>query len=59
MALFIHHPIIRHPHEKNSIILRIINFYSVGILIIIYPDSLTRAFIQHGLINFPIAPNIY
>lgn len=59
MALFIYHPIIRHPHEKNSIILHIINFYSVGILIIIYPDSLTRAFIQHGLINFPIAPNIY
>ena len=56
MALFIHHPIIRHPYEKNSITVHIINFYSVGIstIIYIYPDSLTRAFIQRGLINFPI-----
>ena len=61
MALFIHHPIIRHPYEKNSITVHIINFYSVGIstIIYIYPDSLTRAFIQRGLINFPITLDTY
>lgn len=59
MALLIHHPIIRHPHEKNSITVHIINFYSLGISTIIYPDSLMGAFVQHGSINFSIARYIY
>lgn len=59
MALLIHHPIIRHPHEKNSITVHIINFYSLGISTIIYPDSLMEAFVQHGSINFSIARYIY
>lgn len=59
MALLIHHPIIRHPHEKNSITVHIINFYSLSISTIIYPDSLMGAFVQHGSINFSIARYIY